>query len=209
MQRLTRLAKQLGQPVAFNLQQRTAEQLQQQFSAVEAQLGCPLPPSYRDLLMLTDGCDNLFRGAGLLPLEQLASQQQQHVAKQHMQELSTPIPSAMVTSSAQAWRDTKMLCIGSDPKADTLFVLDPSTRRESGEMDVIGWFSGVGIRFPSVARWLEFLADMLQSTDTQQAPQPSVHDCANERICPQHRAIPATRLRSPRPTQSTQASMLC
>lgn len=217
LQRITRLAKQLGQPVAFNLQQHTAEQLQEKFNAVEAQLGCPLPPSYREFLTLTDGCDNLFRGAGLLPLAQLASHQQQYVAKQHMQELTTPIPSAMVTSSAQAWRDTQMLCIGSDPKADTLFVLDPSARRENGEMDVIGWFSGVGIRFPSVATWLEFLADMLQSSTTQQASQASAHGAANQQIglrngtrqSTQHNAFPVARTRSPRPNQGVQASALC
>lgn len=163
LKRLERVARAHGQAIELRPCCSDNQEQVECIARIESQLGCALPPSVRELLCSVDGCDNLFRNARLYSLRELQSPMCQEQAKLRMPELHTPVPSP-VAANDQPWRDTPMLCIGADESGNTVFMLDPSVRRSSGEMDVIGWFSGLGVRLPSLASLLSFLADMIETT---------------------------------------------
>lgn len=163
--RLVSLAEQAADPIVCDLPRWTREELERHFDYIETRDGIVLPHSYKDFLTECDGCRNLFRGAAMFSVAQLLDPSQTSAANAALEDLNTPIPS-FVAPVQPHWRDEQMLCIGMDPQGDIVFVLDPSSVRDDGEMDVIAWFSGLGMRFPSFPHMLEFLVDLMETTDT-------------------------------------------
>ena len=162
--RLVSLAEQAGDPIVCDLPRWSHDEIQRHFAYIETSTGASLPPSYRDFLSECDGCRNLFRGAGLLSLAQLLDPIQASAADAALEDLNTPIPS-FVAPTQSHWRDERLLCIGMDPEGEIVFVLDPGSERADGEMDVIAWFSGLGMRLASFTHLLEFLGDLMDTAD--------------------------------------------
>lgn len=155
----------MGEPVVCDPPRWSPGEIDRHLDYVQTRAGVILPPSYRAFLGECDGCRNLFRGAGLLSLGQLLDPTQEAAADAALEDLNTPIPS-FVSPAKPQWRDDNLLCIGMDANGDIVFVLDPASVREDGEMDVVAWISGLGIRLASFAHLLEFLADLIDTTDT-------------------------------------------
>ncbi len=162
--RIVSLADKAGDPVVCDLPRWSHDDMVRHFAYIETSRGTRLPASYKDFLSECDGCRNLFRGAGLFSVAQLLDPTHAHAADDALEDLNTPIPS-YVTPVEPHWRREGLLCIGLDPAGDIVFVLDPSSARDDGEMDVIAWFSGLGMRFPSFHHMLEFLGDLMESSD--------------------------------------------
>jgi hypothetical protein len=153
------LAERVDASVAWG-HSRSHVELERHVQCIEEREGIVLPPSYKQFLLEYDGCPNLFRGAPLFSVDQLLDPTQTHAVNIALEDLNTPIPS-FVAPVKPHWRDENMLCIGMDSQGSIVFVLDPSSIHDDGEMDVIAWFSGLGMRFPCFAEMLEFIADML------------------------------------------------
>lgn len=162
--RLVCLAERAGDPVVCELPRWTDDEIERHFAYIEMRAGMSLPPSYSDFLRECDGCRNLFRGARLLSLGQLLDPMQEAAADAVLEDLNTPIPS-FVSPVKPQWRDENLMCIGMNPEGDIVFVLDPASVRSDGEMDVIAWISGLGVRLPSFKHLLDFLADLLDTVD--------------------------------------------
>lgn len=167
--RLISLAEKAGDPVVCELPRWTRDEIDRHLAYIETRAGTALPPSYRDFLSECDGCRNLFRGAGLLSLAQLLDPVQGAAADDVLEDLNTPIPSFVAPVKPQ-WRDENLLCIGMDPAGDIVFVLDPASVRDDGEMEVVAWISGLGMRLSSFTHLLEFLADLMDTTDQESRP---------------------------------------
>lgn len=161
--RLVTLAEQTGEPIVCDLPRFSTDEIDRHMTYIEARYGTALPPSYRAFLEECDGCSNLFRGAGLLSLAQLLDPLHAVAADAALEDLNTPIPS-FVAPAQPHWRDKNLICIGMDKDAQIVFVLDPGSRRSDGEMDVIAWIAGLGVRLPSFAHLLEFLCDLVDTS---------------------------------------------
>ncbi|HSN96900.1 MAG TPA: SMI1/KNR4 family protein [Candidatus Nanopelagicales bacterium] len=153
-------------------------------AAAERRMGLRLPPSYRALLAMHDGWPQLYAGAGLLGVRPLARGAYLGVAQMILEENEgaarraiAGAPRGGAPRSARGWsisgaggtalrtrsrgRAAGLMPFGIDQDAETLFAWDRETIREDGEMEVVLWMSGIGMRLDSFPDLLDLLADML------------------------------------------------
>jgi len=171
--RIKLLANKQGTALRCEAPPWSRHEIKQQIAILETVRGICLPASYKEFLYSCDGCQNLFHGAGLYSVAQLLDPACAQAVDGVIADFHTPVPcySAPVKPD---WRQSAYLCIGTDPTGDIVFVLDTGTVYHGGEMDVIAWFSGIGLRFPSFAHLLEFIADLVEQHPTESMPIRSV-----------------------------------
>lgn len=136
--------------------------------AAERRMGLRLPPSYRALLALHDGWPQLYAGAGLLGVRPLTRGAYLGVAQMVIEENegAARYSGAIRASQARARgsaRPAGLIPFGIDPDAETLFAWDPQVQREDGELEVVLWMNGLGMRLASFPELLELLVDMLSA----------------------------------------------
>lgn len=133
-------------------------ELQRRIACIEHAYGVRLPPSYTEFLLTYDGWPRVFRRASLLSTSELLDPAVSHQAAMALAHLQLPgEPSAMADSLA---REEDFVPIGLDDDASIVVAIDPSTERLDGEMDVLLWISGLGMRLESFAELLEWLYDL-------------------------------------------------
>ena len=162
--RIVSLADKAGNPVLCDVPQWTHEEMVRHVECIELNRNLKLPPSYKQFLLDCNGCRNLFHGADLFSLSQLLDPSCIHATDDAIEDLNTPIP-CYVSPVKPHWKKDGLICIGIDATGDIVFVLDTNAVHEDGELDVIAWFSGLGMRFPSFRLMLEFLADMMEQNN--------------------------------------------
>lgn len=167
LRRLQKLQRAAGEPFACQASPLTDEEREQHYAYFRAQHGVSLPPSYRAFLDTYDGVANVFRGTSLLSCQELLDPAQTRRADTALDDLNTPIPS-FVSPIKPQWRDQNLIVIGIDERSEIVFVLDPASRRDDGEMEVIAWIAGLGMRLSSFAQLFDFLADLVEPTDGAQ-----------------------------------------
>lgn len=134
----------------------TAE-LQRRIACIEHGYGVRLPPAYAEFLTAYDGWPRVFRGASLLSTTQLLDPGISHKSGVALAQLQLPGDGGSDDGPA---RDSELVPIGMDDDASIVMALDPSTERLDGEMDVVVWISGLGMRFDSFADLMDWLGDL-------------------------------------------------
>ncbi|AKT41716.1 SMI1/KNR4 family protein [Chondromyces crocatus] len=158
-------------------------------ACAERRMGMRLPPSYRALLSMHDGWPQIFAGAGLLGSRPLTRGAYLGVAQMMLEENEGAARGRGAARAREATRARQgeagaqrtwfdgpgpdrargrmraagLVPFGIDPDAETLFAWDPETARDDGEMDVVVWMSGLGMRLSSFPELLELVADMLEA----------------------------------------------
>jgi hypothetical protein len=125
--------------------------------AVERKLGCPLPPSYRELLSMHDGVPELYQGASLLDTQHLA--RGTFVGLTRFVTDFGDITRALGAPSRRA----PLFPFGIDAAAETIFAWDLSAPRADGEIEVVVWMNEIGARVESFPSLLELIIAMLES----------------------------------------------
>lgn len=204
---LARLDPRRGMPVA-----PPAGAPVEAMDAAERRMGMRLPPSYRALLAQHDGWPQVFAGAGLLGVRALARGTYEGVARMMIEEnegeLSEPGGAGHDLAGAQGSRCGRggrggkggLVPFGIDPEGETLFAWDTDAPQADGELEVVLWTNGVGMRLPSFPALLEFIVDMLSAELEERRDRASLPDCTplpSSRVRPVTTAarVPAT----PRP----------
>lgn len=131
--------------------------------AAERRMGLRLPPSYRALLALHDGWPQLYAGAGLLGVRPLTRGAYLGVAQMVIEENEGAARYSGAVRTSPRARSAGLIPFGIDPGAETLFAWDPKVQREDGELEVVVWMNGLGMRLASFAELLELLVDMLSA----------------------------------------------
>ncbi len=126
---------------------------------IELFYGMHLPPSYREFLVSHDGWPHVFRGASLLSTAQMLDAATARRAAGALAKLD--LPGDATTMAAELEREDDLLPIGLDDTAGVLIAIDPSTERMDGEMDVIVWIAGLGVRLQSFAELLTWLGELV------------------------------------------------
>lgn len=137
--------------------------------AVEHDNGIVLPPSYKEFMRSYDGWPFVFRGSSLLGSTELVAPEREARKAAALDELGTPLPSFVAPMSTQ-WRDNQVLLIGVDERADVVLVFDVEAPDAHGEMEVVSWIAGLGMRHASFGELLEFLADLTEASTCPAVP---------------------------------------
>lgn len=128
-----------------------------EIAAVERALGCPLPPSYRELLAVFDGVPNLYQGASLLGAR--------HLARGTFVELARSVIArgdpALVEGPGSG--RSALLPFGVDPAMETIFAWDLGAPRRGGEPKVVLWINEIGVQIESFPSFLEFILSLLEA----------------------------------------------
>ncbi len=135
-------------------------------AAIEKCCGIALPPSYREFMLRYDGWSRVFGRASLLSTEQLLSPSWHHRAEIVMDRVAgghMPPAGKHHPNSASSWRNDNLIPFGLDDTGSVLFVFDADKVDESGEFEVLAWFSGLGVRVPSFPWLLDMLCDLSSS----------------------------------------------
>lgn len=146
-------------------------------AAVERCYGVALPPSYREFLLRYDGWQHAFRRTSLLSTEQLLNPSWLHRAEIVLDRIAVPsvrrarASDLGMRATDPAVSEENLIAFGLDDAGSTVFVFDANTCDESGEMEVLAWFSGLGIRVPSFPWLLDMLCDLTTSTRESSFPQ--------------------------------------
>ncbi|EYF07334.1 SMI1/KNR4 family protein [Chondromyces apiculatus] len=155
-------------------------------ASAERRMGMRLPPSYRALLAMHDGWPQIFGATGLLGVLPLTRGAYLGVAQMMIEEnegaarpesaqgaggVASPREMAVEGGRGQGegdgarsrgrMRAAGLVPFGIDAEAETLFAWDPESVRADGEMEVVVWMSGLGMRLGSFPELLELLVDML------------------------------------------------
>jgi hypothetical protein len=189
---LARLDPRRGMPVA-----PPAGAPEHAIEGAERRMGMRLPPSYRALLAQHDGWPQVFAGAGLLGVRPLARGTYLGVARMVVEEneggadLRGPSRGA-ATGAPRSRRSRRagLVPFGIDPEGETLFAWDTGTRQMDGEMEVVLWTNGVGMRLPSFPDLLALIADMLSAELDERRERATLADATPQ---PSSRVQPVTR----------------
>ncbi len=136
-------------------------ELQRRLACIGHSYGVRLPPSYAEFLIAYDGWPRVFRGASLLSTTQMLDPAVLHKAGMALAQLQLPGEPSGLADRLE--REEDLVPIGMDEEATVVMALDPSTERLDGEMDVLLWVSGLGMRLESFAELLEWLGDLAGS----------------------------------------------
>jgi hypothetical protein len=128
-----------------------------EIAAVERELGGPLPPSYRELLMVHDGVPNLYQGASLLAAHHLACGTFAELARSVIAR-SDPALAEGAGSGLSA-----LLPFGMDPTMETIFAWDLAAPRRGSEAGVVVWMSEIGVQIESFPSFLGFILNLLEA----------------------------------------------
>ena len=131
-------------------------------AAVERCYGVALPPSYREFLLRYDGWHHAFHRASLLSTEQLLNPSWLHRAEIVLDRMAVPSV-RRARASELGTNEENLIPFGLDDTGSTVFVFDANAADESGELEVMAWFSGLGIRVPSFPWLLDMLCDLTSS----------------------------------------------
>lgn len=124
---------------------------------IEQIYGVFLPPRYREFLLGLDGWTDIFRNASLFNADrvlELASHCHAYDTRDDIEATDTN------GTSGSSLREDRQIIIGGDDDLDVVFVLDATSVREDGEMDVIAWLGGVGVRQPDFYTFVSFLSEL-------------------------------------------------
>lgn len=184
---LARLDPRRGMPVA-----PPAGAPEHAIDGAERRMGLRLPPSYRALLAQHDGWPQVFAGAGLLGVRPLAHGTYLGVARMVLEENEDTgaDPRAAGGPRIRRGRRAGLVPFGIDPEGETLFAWDTDARREDGEMDVVLWTNGVGMRLPSFPDLLALIADMLSAELDERLDRASIPEMTPQ---PSSRVQPVSR----------------
>ncbi|MCK6532834.1 MAG: SMI1/KNR4 family protein [Polyangiaceae bacterium] len=128
--------------------------------AAEKRLGRPLPPSYREFLMLHDGWPRFYDGATLLGTAAIGQAAHAAAARATFEAAETPVPDYGPPSRTQP---RVLIPFGIDLAATTLFVFNPAHVDSRGEMEVIAWINEIGLRRASFPDFLDTVCELCQS----------------------------------------------
>jgi len=122
-----------------------------ELAGVQKEFGGPLPPSYREFLLLHNSWTDLRGDASILSMAQRGDPQ---ILTQIRGFRGLADPAA-----AQGW------VVIAGPSTHYLVFLDPATKRADGEMDVVEWSyeEGAFARHPDFATYLESERSLMQS----------------------------------------------
>ena len=151
-QKLARLDARVGLPVTPPGGASLGE-----IAAVERKLGCPLPPSYRQLLSMHDGVPDLYQGASLLSAHQLAGGTLVELARRVIARGDLGL------SEGPERGPGTLLPFGVDPANETIFAWDLSAPRKGGEPKVVLYTNEIGAQLESFSGLLEFILAMLEA----------------------------------------------
>lgn len=126
----------------------------------ERRLGRPLPPSYREFLMLNDGWPRFYEGATLLGTDTLGQRAHADAARSTFEAAETPVPDYGPPSRT---KPKLLIPFGIDLQATTLFVFNPANVDSRGEMEVIAWINEIGLRRSSFRDFLELVCELCQA----------------------------------------------
>jgi hypothetical protein len=163
-------ARRLQAIVSFRTSNVGTAELQRRVACIEHAYCVRLPLSYAEFLLAYDGLPRVFHGASLLSTAQLLDPSTAHKADHALAQIQ--LPGDDPTGSANLPRNDDLVPVGMDDDATIIMALDPSTERVDGEMDIVVWISGLGVRLESFAALLDWLADLLE------AERSSVQACA-------------------------------
>lgn len=124
----------------------------------EMRLALKLPPSYRQFLLFSDGWPSFFEGADLLGTADVGRPSCLDPALQAQGTQPNPLLSIPGYEH--------LLPFGASKDGKTLFAFDTRPPRAQGEMPVVAWIGGLGLKLPN---FTEFLALVLQLCRTQSA----------------------------------------
>ncbi|MFT3766057.1 MAG: SMI1/KNR4 family protein [Minicystis sp.] len=96
--------------------------------AVERRLGCPLPPSYREMLAQHDGVPQLYQGASLLGTRPLTRGTYVDLAR-----MVIDVPGVGAASASD------LVPFGIDATGEAIFAWDRARVHEDGEIEVVVW----------------------------------------------------------------------
>lgn len=123
----------------------------------EKRMGRPLPPSYRELLMLHDGWPRFYDGATLLGTASLGLPTHTAAARATFDAAETPVPDYGPPSRT---RPRVLIPFGIDHQATTLFVFNPAHVDEHGDMEIIAWINEIGLRRTSLTDFFEMIYEL-------------------------------------------------
>ncbi len=126
----------------------------------EQRLGRPLPPSYREFLLLFDGWPRFYDGATLLGTASLGRRMYDDLARAAFEAAETPEPELGPPSR---FKPKVLIPFGIDMQATTLFVFNPTAVSESGEYEVIAWMNEIGLRRSSFESFLEMILELCEA----------------------------------------------
>lgn len=116
---------------------------------LEAQLGRPLPPSYRQFLLLHNGWQEIDGGVDLLPIEELLGQQDDYDIPQWQRDCRDDNDEVAARS----------LVIGASAITATKYLLDPGVIDTQGEWRLLQYHHEMEAELPSFIQWLEESVD--------------------------------------------------
>lgn len=175
--KLQQLKIHAGEPVLWRRPKLEARQLDQVIDAVQRAFGTELPRSYRQFLHTYDGWPGLFAGTSLLSLGELMNGAYLHRATSFVDdEDMTPTPS-YVSLCVPGWLRPGMIPVAVDAAGQVAFALDPESCSDDGEMEIVMWIAGLGMRVSSFAQMLQQVCDLYEQRRSV-APQAALAACA-------------------------------
>lgn len=153
---------------------------------VERRIGRALPPSYRAFLAQHDGFPLLFNAVSLLGANALARGTYVDLARLVLEECETP----WRDGAASAPTSRELVPFAIDPSADTVAAWNPAVVTADGELEVVVWVAGIGLRCESFARFLELVLDMVSAELDERAV----------RLAPRSAPRAAAKARDPEPS---------
>jgi hypothetical protein len=151
-QKLARLDARIGLPVMPPDGASPGE-----IAALERELGCPLPPSYRQMLSVHDGVPGLYQGASLLGAHDLARGTFGELARGVIARGEL----CLVEGKERGLR--ALLPFGVDPAMETIFAWDLRAPRKDGEPKVLLYSNEIVAQLESFSSLLEFILAMLEA----------------------------------------------
>jgi hypothetical protein len=127
-------------------------------AAAEAELGLPLPPSYRAFLKRHDGWPRCFEGASLLGTACIARRLYDDFVRAAFTAAETPEPFLGPPSRKRLY--PQLIPFGIDMQSTTLFAFNPEVVDENGEYEVIAWINELGMRKENFTSFLGFLVEL-------------------------------------------------
>jgi hypothetical protein len=161
LRRLAAAKSVAGERQTLATPRRSSAEIARKIDAIEHCYGTHLPQSYRDFLVNYDGWRHAFRNASLLSSEEVLSPSLLLRFEDAMLEISRLNADDDPRGLVQL--ESHLIPIGCDENMDVVFVFDMMSVAQDGEMEIIAWISGLGVRVGNFAELLELLADLTET----------------------------------------------
>lgn len=149
-----------GERQTLSAPRRSSAEIARKIDAIEHCYGAQLSPSYRDFLMNHDGWRSAYKTASLLSSDEVLSPSLLLRFEDALLEVARLNADDDPRMFVQL--ESHLIPIGCDENMDVVFVFDSRVVAQNGEMEVIAWISGLGIRVANFAELLELLADLTE-----------------------------------------------